>query len=222
MTPIATRPVKIAAIGNPNSGKTTLFNALTGSNQVTGNWPGVTVERVEGTYVQDGQTLTVVDLPGVYSLDAEDADTGLDEGIARDYLLCGEADLIANIVDASNLERNLYLTTQLIEMRLPMVVVLNMTDVAQEQGLEIKVEALSQRLGCPVVSVVASKSLGMTQLREAIAQGLQSPPIPPTFVAYPAVVEDAIAAILPHLEPREILRRWMHVGGRCGCWNTTI
>ncbi len=200
MTPIATRQAKIAAIGNPNCGKTTLFNALTGSNQVTGNWPGVTVERVEGTYIHDGQTLTVVDLPGVYSLDAEDADTGLDERIARDYLLCGEADLIANIVDASNLERNLYLTTQLIEMRLPMVVVLNMTDVAEERGLEIKVEALSQRLGCPVVSVVASKSLGMTQLRGAITEGLQSRPIPPTFVAYPAVVEDAIAAILPHLE----------------------
>ncbi|WP_159783755.1 Fe(2+) transporter permease subunit FeoB [Sodalinema gerasimenkoae] len=210
MTSIATHQAKIAAIGNPNSGKTTLFNALTGSNQVTGNWPGVTVERVEGTYLHEGQTLTVVDLPGVYSLDAEDADTGLDERIARDYLLSGEADLIANIVDASNLERNLYLTTQLIEMRLPMVVVLNMVDVAEDHGLEINLERLSQRLGCPVVSVVASKSRGMTELRAAITQGLQSPPIPPTFVAYPAVVEDAIAAMLPHLEAQasKVDPRW--------------
>lgn len=102
---------KIGLVGNPNSGKTTLFNALTGANQRVGNWPGVTVERKEGRYQAHGQTVTVVDLPGVYSVDAEESSTGLDELVARDYLLSGEADVIINIVDASNLERNLYLTT---------------------------------------------------------------------------------------------------------------
>ena len=136
----------IALIGNPNCGKTTLFNDLTGANQRTGNWPGVTVDRKEGQYRYDGMEFTVVDLPGVYALDAEDEGTGLDELIARDYLLSGEADLVINIVDASNLERNLYLTTQIMEMRVPMVTALNMIDVARERALAIDTHVLSQRL----------------------------------------------------------------------------
>ncbi|MFB6275836.1 MAG: FeoB small GTPase domain-containing protein, partial [Halothece sp.] len=127
----------IALIGNPNCGKTTLFNDLTGTNQRTGNWPGVTVDRKEGKYKYDGTEVTVIDLPGVYSLDGEDQDSGLDELIARDYLLSGEADLVINIVDASNLERNLYLTTQIMEMRVPMVATLNMMDVARDRELDI-------------------------------------------------------------------------------------
>ncbi|MGA7934523.1 MAG: FeoB small GTPase domain-containing protein, partial [Kovacikia sp.] len=115
-----TQPI-IGLVGNPNCGKTTLFNALTGANQHVGNWPGVTVERKEGGYRHQGQQITVVDLPGVYSVDAEDTTTSLDELVARDYLLSGEADVIVNIVDASNLERNLYLTTQILEMGVPML-----------------------------------------------------------------------------------------------------
>ncbi|MGI0495292.1 FeoB small GTPase domain-containing protein [Alkalinema pantanalense CENA528] len=106
----------IGLLGNPNCGKTTLFNALTGSNQRVGNWPGVTVERKEGSYRAHDRKVKVVDLPGVYSIDADETTTGLDELVARDYLLSGEADIIINIVDASNLERNLYLTTQILEI----------------------------------------------------------------------------------------------------------
>lgn len=211
MNPLtATRHATIAAIGNPNCGKTTLFNALTGSNQVTGNWAGVTVERIEGTYRHQGQTIRIIDLPGVYALDAEDEDTGIDARIARDYLLSGDADLVANIVDASNLERNLYLTTQLAEMRVPMVVVLNMTDVARDRGLEIDPDVLSRRFGCPVVAVSAAKGLGLKALQQAIHQSLQQPPISSAFVTYPEPVEKAIADLAPYLDnPASIVDpRW--------------
>ncbi len=164
----------IATVGNPNCGKTTLFNALTGSRQKVGNWPGVTVDRKEGTYVQDGQTVTVVDLPGTYSLGGLSS-SGLDEAIARDYILSGEPGLIVNVVDAANLERNLYLTAQLIEMRVPVIVALNMTDVATDHGIEIDVAALSAGLGCPVVPLVASRSKGIEALRKAIAQAGRQP-----------------------------------------------
>ncbi|GAB4341944.1 MAG: hypothetical protein OHK0047_33780 [Leptolyngbyaceae cyanobacterium] len=141
----------IGLVGNPNCGKTTLFNALTGASQRVGNWPGVTVERKEGSYRAHSQTVTVVDLPGVYSVDAEDNTTGLDELVARDYLLFGEADVIVNIVDASNLERNLYLTTQILEMGVPIIIALNMMDLAAKREIRIDSHLLSDRLGCPVV-----------------------------------------------------------------------
>lgn len=199
-------------MGNPNCGKTTLFNALTGANQRVGNWPGVTVERKEGKYTRDGLPITIVDLPGVYSLDAEDGDTGLDELVARDYLLSGEADAIVNIIDASNLERNLYLTTQLLEMRVPMIVALNMMDVAKERDIRIDVNKLAERLGCMVLPISASSNDGVSLLRDAVNKALQKPIAPSAGVAYPAVIEDAIAQLIPHIEQhspnRKVDARW--------------
>lgn len=158
----------IATVGNPNCGKTTLFNALTGSRQKVGNWPGVTVDRKEGTYQYRDAQVTIVDLPGTYSLGSASG-AGADEVIARDYIVSGEPELIVNVIDASNLERNLYLTAQLIEMRVPVVVALNMMDVAKEHEIEIDTVALSNRLGCPVVPLIASKNQGIEDLKAAVA-----------------------------------------------------
>ncbi|KEI71823.1 Fe(2+) transporter permease subunit FeoB [Endozoicomonas elysicola] len=148
----------VAIVGNPNCGKTTLFNALTGARQRVGNWPGVTVEKRSGFYTFDDNSVEVVDLPGTYCLDVVDSDVSLDEKVARDYILKREADLIINILDASNIERNLYLTTQLLDMGAPVIVILNMMDVAREKGMDIDVDKLSEELGCPVLPLVASKS----------------------------------------------------------------
>ncbi len=202
----------IGLVGNPNCGKTTLFNALTGANQRVGNWPGVTVERKEGKYTHDGLAITIVDLPGVYSLDAEDGDTGLDELVARDYLLSGEADVIINIVDASNLERNLYLTTQILEMRVPTILALNMMDVAKERDVKININKLAERLGCTVVPMSAASDDGLPLLRDAINRALAKPIVPSAYVAYPAAIEDAIGQLIPHIEKhspnRTVDARW--------------
>ena len=148
----------VAIVGNPNCGKTTLFNALTGARQRVGNWPGVTVEKRSGFYTFENNSIEVVDLPGTYCLDVVDSDVSLDEKVARDYILKREADLIINILDASNIERNLYLTTQLLDMGAPVIVVLNMMDVAREKGMDIDIDKLSEELGCPVLPLVASKT----------------------------------------------------------------
>ena len=190
----------IALVGNPNCGKTTLFNALTGSNQRVGNWPGVTVERKEGSYHHHHQPITVIDLPGVYSLDVEDASTGLDEQVARDYLLSGEARLIINIVDASNLERNLYLTTQLLEMGVPMAIALNMMDLAKKREIQIDPHQLAERLGCPVIPMSAHTGKGVTHLREAVWEAIAHPVIPQARVVYPPVLEAALMEIATTLE----------------------
>jgi ferrous iron transport protein B len=159
--------------------------------------------------------MTLVDLPGVYSLDAEDGETGLDELVARDYLLSAEADLIVNIIDASNLERNLYLTTQIMEMGVPIVLALNMMDLAREQGLRIDVDALALRLNCPVIPICAARREGLPELRAAMYQGLQQPPIPKSYVAYPPVMEEAIAAVVALLQQKNpdaaINHRWKAV-----------
>ncbi|ABW31654.1 Fe(2+) transporter permease subunit FeoB [Acaryochloris marina] len=202
----------IALIGNPNCGKTTLFNDLTGTNQRTGNWPGVTVDQKTGHYHYNGTKTTVVDLPGVYSLDGEDDSTGLDEVIARDYLLSTEADLILNIVDASNLERNLYLTTQIMEMGLPMVVALNMMDIAQDHDLDIDAQVLSHRIGCPVSSMSAFLGEGIHEIKDIINSYVDDPKNHPTFVTYPAVIEDAIHQLEPIVQQQghnpKIAPRW--------------
>ncbi|MCI0583995.1 MAG: Fe(2+) transporter permease subunit FeoB [Chloroflexi bacterium] len=156
----------IAVVGNPNSGKTTLFNAMTGHDQRVGNWPGVTVERKEGRVQLDGRPVTIVDLPGVYALLAASED----ERVARDYILSGEPGLVVDIVDASNLERNLFLTTQLIDLRVPLVVVLNMMDRAVGDGLAIDPDRLSRRLGGPVVAISATDRRDAARVTETVAR----------------------------------------------------
>ena len=190
----------IGLVGNPNCGKTTLFNALTGAKQRVGNWPGVTVERKEGSYRYEQQEVVVVDLPGVYSLDVEDASTGLDELVARDYLLSNNASVIINIVDASNLERNLYLTTQVLEMGLPLILVLNMMDIAKKRGMKVDIPALAERLGCPVIPISASSGRGVPKLKACIASRLIEPAVPTARVAYVKEVESAIAHLTPLLQ----------------------
>ncbi len=155
-----------ALAGNPNAGKTSIFNALTGSNQHVGNWPGKTVAKMEGTFRRRDIVGRVVDLPGTYSLSAFSPE----EVIARDYLLAHEADAVLNVVDATNLERNLYLTTQLLELGTPLVLALNVMDSARSQGLRIDVERLSALLGgAPVVETVGHRARGMDELVDAAA-----------------------------------------------------
>lgn len=197
----------IGVVGNPNCGKTTLFNALTGAKQRVGNWPGVTVERKTGYYGFNGVTFQVVDLPGTYSLDVTEEEVSLDEKIARDYVVSGEADLIVNIVDASNLERNLYLTVQLMEMRVPLVVALNMMDVAQERGTAIDLGGLAKRLGCPVVPVVASEGEGVAALKQTILRAVKDRPIPSAEVEYAAPVEQALEELLPVVREAAVANR---------------
>lgn len=203
----------IGLVGNPNCGKTTLFNALTGAKQRVGNWPGVTVERKAGNYRYQGQEIVVVDLPGVYSLDAEDAATGLDELVARDYLLSGEANIIVNIVDATNLERNLYLTTQILEIGVPMLIALNMMDVAKERDIRIDSTALAERLGCPVIPMSAASGQGLPKLKACINARLDEPVVPTARVTYAAAIEEAITTLIPVLQQTNLIRsinaRWM-------------
>ena len=148
--------VKIALAGNPNSGKTTLFNALTGSNQFVGNWPGVTVEKKEGKWKEDKEVV-IMDLPGIYSL----SPYTLEEVVARNYLITERPDAILNIVDGTNLERNLYLTTQLLELGIPVVMAINMMDIVRKNGDEINTEKLAEKLGCEVVTISALKGDGI-------------------------------------------------------------
>lgn len=151
---IATAAKTVSIIGNPNSGKTTIFNLLTGGSQRVGNWPGVTVEKKEGPVRLREGNITLVDLPGIYTVAAASED----ERVARDYLLSAESDLVVDVVDASNLERNLYLTTQLIEMGIPVLVVLTMMDLAAENKILIDVDHLAKHLGFPVIAVDATES----------------------------------------------------------------
>jgi len=162
---------RVALVGNPNCGKTTLFNALTGSNQMVGNWPGVTVERKEGDCTFDGETLRIIDLPGIYSLVAHSED----ERVSRDYLLSGDADLILNVVDATNLERNLYLTQLLRELGFRVVVALNMWDLAEQRGLRLDLPILEERLGIRIVPTTATHSSAIHMLKQELVGEKRNP-----------------------------------------------
>lgn len=181
--------IKIALAGNPNSGKTTLFNALTGSNQFVGNWPGVTVEKKEGK-LKKHKDVTVIDLPGIYSL----SPYTLEEVVAREYLINERPDAILNIVDGTNLERNLYLTTQLTELGIPVVIAINMMDVVKKNGDKIDIEALSKKLGCHITEISALKGTGVNEAAEkAIAAAKGGKTIPQH--SFSGEVEHAIAHI---------------------------
>jgi len=158
------KKLTIALTGNPNSGKTTVFNNLTGTRQRVGNWPGVTVEKKEGNLAFRDYNIKVVDLPGVYSLTAY----SLDEIIARNYIVDEKPDVVVDVVDASNLERNLYLTIQLLEMQTSLVISLNMMDVAESREYRIDVKELSQLLGAPVVPMVAARNQGTKELLQTV------------------------------------------------------
>lgn len=163
------KPRTIALLGNPNCGKTTLFNALTGSNQKTANWPGVTVDKKMGQFKVDGVQINVVDLPGTYSFEKSFTDTSQDELIVRHYIAENPDDIIINVIDASNLQRSLYLTFQLLDQKCPMIIVLNMMDVARREGFEIYTTLMQEKLHCPVIAVSASKKEGISELKEIIA-----------------------------------------------------
>ena len=168
----------IALIGNPNCGKTTMFNALTGSNQYVGNWPGVTVEKKEG-YLKENKEIKIVDLPGIYSLSPYTPE----EIITRDFLMNEKPDVILNIIDASNIERNLYLTTQLMETNIPMVIALNMMDIVTKNGIKIQLSKLSKQLGCPIIETSALKQKGLKELMDAVLS-VKKLPAQPTFNRY--------------------------------------
>ena len=150
--------VKIALAGNPNCGKTTLFNALTGSNQFVGNWPGVTVEKKEGK-LKGHKDVVLTDLPGIYSL----SPYTLEEVVARNYILQEKPDAIINIVDGTNIERNLYLTTQILELGIPVIMAVNMMDIVEKNGDTIHIDKLKKKLGCEVVTISALKGTGITE-----------------------------------------------------------
>lgn len=181
--------IRIALAGNPNSGKTTLFNALTGSNQFVGNWPGVTVEKKEGK-IKKHKDVTITDLPGIYSL----SPYTLEEVVARNYLLGEKSDAILNIIDGTNLERNLYLTTQLTELGIPVVVAVNMMDIVRKNGDRINVQELSRALGCKVVEISALKGDGVMEAAEAAIAAAQGEAAAPAHT-FSGVVEHVLAHI---------------------------
>lgn len=191
------REIQVALAGNPNSGKTTLFNNLTGGRQHVGNWPGVTVEKKEGVARQDGYRFKVVDLPGTYSLTAY----SLEEAIVRDFITREKPDVVVDIVDASNIERNLYLTTQLMELDVPMLLALNMLDVAESRGISINVELLGELLGMPVIPTVGHRNRGTDEIKAAVVGAIRGElPFRDIQVFYGKEVEEEIRKLQEIIE----------------------
>ncbi len=183
--------IKIALAGNPNCGKTTMFNALTGANQYVGNWPGVTVEKKEGKLksAKSGEEIIITDLPGVYSL----SPYTLEEVVSRDYLVHEKPQAIINLVDATNIERNLYLTTQILEIGIPVVIALNMADLLAKSGDKIDVKKLSEIFGCEVVETSALKGTGLKEVVEKAIEAAKKNEWKNPAGIFSGSVENAIA-----------------------------
>ena len=200
--------VTIALAGNPNCGKTTMFNALTGANQYVGNWPGVTVEKKEGK-LKNQKDVTVTDLPGIYSL----SPYTLEEVVSRDYLLKEKPDVIIDLVDATNIERNLYLATQLLEIGIPVVIALNMVDLLKKNNIHINVKGLSSALGCPIVETSALKGTGLKEVVDEAIKCANQHRVPSKQMEFPKAVEKAVNEI-ESLVPANISeenKRWYAV-----------
>ncbi|MDD6639297.1 MAG: FeoB small GTPase domain-containing protein [Lachnospiraceae bacterium] len=187
--------VKIALAGNPNSGKTTLFNALTGSNQFVGNWPGVTVEKKEGK-LKGHKDVIIMDLPGIYSL----SPYTLEEVVARNYLIGERPDAIINIVDGTNIERNLYLSTQLMELGIPVVMAVNMMDILEKTGDKIYVDKLSKKLGCEVIEISALKGTGIQKVAEKAVALAQKKAVSTPVHTFSEKAEEIISVVEDKLE----------------------
>ena len=200
--------VTIALAGNPNCGKTTMFNALTGANQYVGNWPGVTVEKKEGK-LKNQKDVTVTDLPGIYSL----SPYTLEEVVSRDYLLKEKPDVIIDLVDATNIERNLYLATQLLEIGIPVVIALNMVDLLKKNNIHINVKGLSSALGCPIVETSALKGTGLKEVVDEAIKCANQHRVPSKQMEFPKAVEKAVNEIegLVPVNISEENRRWYAV-----------
>ncbi|MDP4182442.1 MAG: ferrous iron transporter B, partial [Bacillota bacterium] len=181
----------LALAGNPNSGKTSLFNSLTGARQHVGNWPGVTVEKKEGSFISDGKTVKVIDLPGTYSLGAFSED----EAVARDYIINEKPDVVVNIVDSTNIERNMYLTSQLLEMGANIIVALNMYDEAKAKNIEIDIDGLADMLGVPVLPTVATKNKGLKELSELFFKSSDNVSKEPLRINYGKEIEESIGKL---------------------------
>ena len=197
--------IKVGLIGNPNSGKTTVFNALTGSRQRVGNWPGVTVDRKSGIFELLDYHVEIIDLPGIYSLEITSKEGAIDARIAAEYLLTADVDVIVNVIDANNLERNLYLTTQLLDLGVPMVLAINMLDVAKKRGKTVDVAKLASTFNCATIALIANRQQGIAELKNAIITTYQKQRIPTKAVAYPEVVNFVLRKLaakiqLPHKE----------------------
>ncbi len=182
---------KVMLVGNPNSGKTTLFNALTGESQRVGNWPGVTVEKKLGFFVDGPHTVEIIDLPGVYSLSVS-AQAARDAQITAQAVVSEEVEVIINVIDACHLERHLYLTTQLLELGKPIVIALNMTDIAKQRGISIDIKTLSQYLQCPVVVVQANQKVGIAELQQVIGSTLS---VSQFHIKFPDTIEDSLQTV---------------------------
>jgi small GTP-binding protein len=203
----------VALIGNPNVGKSVIFNNLVpGAKQHVGNWPGKTVEKKKGKCVHKGTELKIVDLPGTYSLTAR----AVDELIARNYIVEEKPDVVVHIVDASNVERNLYLTFLLLELEVNVVIVLNMFDVAKEKSYKIDVKKLSEQLGVPIVPTVATTKEGMKELKDEILHAAQKRGLVKPKITYGKKIEDLIHSIVKIIEKDETLvqkypPRWLAI-----------